>query len=144
MIAIRRKRHTENSMNQQGPKNMDSFWINSFLQVLQYAPLFWVTIYKGKEHYKYRISTNNFHKFQLQKSNNCHEGTVAVITKVSTKNVCFRIPQEKWYVYPAWLFLYIQAIILPVILLCVIAVKILMKKEIKQYLFGISVHSVHA
>jgi hypothetical protein len=29
MIAIRRKRHTENNMNQQGPKNMDSFWINS-------------------------------------------------------------------------------------------------------------------
>ena len=72
--------------------------------------------------------------------------TLTVKTKyvsVLTKNVCFRIPQEKWYIYPAWLFLYIQVIILPVILLCVISIKILMKKEIKRYLFGDSIHKVH-
>ena len=31
MIAIKKKRQTENDINQQGPKNMDSFWLNSVL-----------------------------------------------------------------------------------------------------------------
>ena len=88
--------------------------------------------------------------FQLQKNNSCHNNYLqkyTVITKyvssVLTKNVHFRIPQEKWYIYPAWLFLYTQVIILPVILLSAIAIKILMKKEIKRYLFGNSIHTVN-
>ena len=31
MIAIKKKRHTENYIDQQGPKNLDSFWLNSVL-----------------------------------------------------------------------------------------------------------------
>ena len=31
MIAIKKKAHTENYINQQGPKNLDSFWLNSVL-----------------------------------------------------------------------------------------------------------------
>jgi predicted permease len=31
MIAIKKKRSTENDINQQGPKNLDSFWLNSLL-----------------------------------------------------------------------------------------------------------------
>ena len=31
MIAIQKKRHTENYIDQQGPKNLDSFWLNSVL-----------------------------------------------------------------------------------------------------------------
>ena len=58
------------------------------------------------------------------------------------KNCYFRIPQEKWYIYPAWLFLYIQVIIVPMIMLAAIATKIFMKKEMKQYLFGNSIHPV--
>ena len=54
---------------------------------------------------------------------------------VLIKNVHFRIPQEKWYIYPTWLFLCIQ-VILPVITLSAIATKILMKKEMQRYLFG--------
>ena len=59
------------------------------------------------------------------------------------KNVNFRIPQERWHIYPAWLFLYMQTIIVPVIMLSAIATKIFMKKEMKQYLFGNSIHQVH-
>jgi hypothetical protein len=31
MIAIKKKRHIENNVNQIGPKNLDSFWLNSVL-----------------------------------------------------------------------------------------------------------------
>ena len=31
VIAIKKKHHTENDINQQGPKNLDSFWLNSLL-----------------------------------------------------------------------------------------------------------------
>ena len=57
--------------------------------------------------------------------------------------VHFRIPEEKWYIYPAWLFRYIQVIIVPVIWFSAISTKILMKKEMKRYLFGNSVHPVN-
>ena len=58
-------------------------------------------------------------------------------------NVLFRIPQEKWYIYPMWLLLYMHDIILPVICFSAIATKIMMKKEMKRYLFGNSIHKVH-
>ena len=61
---------------------------------------------------------------------------------VLTVNIHFRIPQENWHNYPAWLLLYIHEIIAPVIALSAIAMKILMKKEMKRYLFGNSVHPV--
>ena len=57
-----------------------------------------------------------------------------------TINICFRIPQENWHKYPAWLLLCIHEIIAPVIALLTIAMKILLKKEIQRYLFGNSVH----
>ena len=41
-----------------------------------------------------------------------------------------------------WLFLYIHDIILPVICFSAIAIKIVMKKEMKRYLFGNSVFPV--
>ena len=44
--------------------------------------------------------------------------------------------------YPTWLFLYMQVIILPTFWLSAMATKILMKKEMKRYLFGNSVHPV--
>ena len=59
------------------------------------------------------------------------------------ENVHFRIPEEKWHIYPTWLIRYIQAIIVPVIALSAISTKILMKKEIKQYLRGNKIHPVH-
>ena len=31
MISIRKNRKIENNVNQNGPKNLDSFWLNSFL-----------------------------------------------------------------------------------------------------------------
>ena len=62
---------------------------------------------------------------------------------VLIKNDHFRIPQENLYIYPTWLFLFIQVIILPVITFSAIATKILMKKEMKRYLFGNQVHPVH-
>jgi hypothetical protein len=31
MISIRKNRKIENNFNQNGPKNLDSFWLNSFL-----------------------------------------------------------------------------------------------------------------
>ena len=34
MIAIKRKYHTEYHINQQGPKNLDNFWLNSILVIL--------------------------------------------------------------------------------------------------------------
>ena len=34
MIAIKKKHHTENYINQQGPKNLDSFWLNSIVAIL--------------------------------------------------------------------------------------------------------------
>ena len=58
------------------------------------------------------------------------------------ENVHFRIPQENWHKYPVWLLLCIHEIIAPVIALSAIAMKILMKKEMKQYLFGNSVHPI--
>ena len=59
------------------------------------------------------------------------------------ENVNFRIPQDEYYMYPTWLFLYIQVIIVPIVWLSAIATKILMKKEMKRYLFGNTVHPVH-
>ena len=41
----------------------------------------------------------------------------------------FRIPQEEYYMYPTWLFLYNQVIVLPIIWLSAMATKILMKKR---------------
>ena len=61
----------------------------------------------------------------------------------SIENVHFRIPEEEWYIYPTWLVRYIQAIIVPLIVLSAISTKILMKKEIKQYLCGNSIYPVH-
>jgi hypothetical protein len=61
-----------------------------------------------------------------------------------TINIHFRTPQENWHKYPAWLLLYIHEIIAPVIALSAIAMKILMKKEMKRYLFGNSVHPVQS
>ena len=61
---------------------------------------------------------------------------------VLIENILFRIPQEKWYIYPAWLFLYIQTIVVPVIILSAIASKIFMKKEIKRYIFCKSIHQI--
>ena len=34
MIAIKKKHHTENKINQQGPKNLDSFWLNAIFAIL--------------------------------------------------------------------------------------------------------------
>ena len=31
MISIRKNRQIENNVNQNGPKNLDSFWLNTFL-----------------------------------------------------------------------------------------------------------------
>ena len=59
------------------------------------------------------------------------------------ENIYFRIPQEKWHIYPAWLFLYVQDIIVPVISLSAITTKILMKKEMERFLFGNNIHPVH-
>jgi hypothetical protein len=59
------------------------------------------------------------------------------------ENVYFRTPEEKWYTYPAWLFLHIQVIIIPVIWFSAVSTKIMMKKEMKRYLFGNSIHPVH-
>ena len=58
------------------------------------------------------------------------------------ENVNFSIPEEKWYTYPAWIFLHIQVIIVPVICFSAISTKILMRKEMKRYFFGNSVHPV--
>ena len=58
------------------------------------------------------------------------------------ENVNFRIPQENWHKYPVWLLLCLHEIIAPVIALSAIAMKILMKKEMNQYLFGNSVHPI--
>ena len=58
------------------------------------------------------------------------------------ENVHFRIPQENWHKYPAWLLLCMHEIIGPVIGLFAIAMKILMKKEMKQFFFGNSVHPI--
>ena len=54
---------------------------------------------------------------------------------VLIKNFNFRIPQEKWHIYPAWLFLFIHDIIEPLVLLAAIATQILMKKEMNRYLW---------
>ena len=59
------------------------------------------------------------------------------------ENIYFRIPQEKWHIYPAWLFLFVQDIIVPVISLSAITTKILIKKEMKRFLFGNNIHPVH-
>ena len=56
------------------------------------------------------------------------------------ENVHFRIPQENWHKYPAWLLLCIHEIIAPVIALFAIAMKILMKKEMKRYLLLVLGH----
>ena len=56
----------------------------------------------------------------------------------------FRIPQENWHKYPAWLLLFIHEIINPVIALLAIAMKILLKKEMRHYLFGNSVYPIQS
>ena len=58
------------------------------------------------------------------------------------ENVYFRIPQENWHKYPVWLLLCIHEIIAPVIALSAIAMKILMKEEMKRYLLGNSVQPI--
>ena len=40
MISIKTKPHAENYINQQGPKNLDSFWLNSLLVCLGIYYLF--------------------------------------------------------------------------------------------------------
>ena len=34
MVAIKKKYHTERYINQQGPKNLDNFWLNLILTIL--------------------------------------------------------------------------------------------------------------
>jgi hypothetical protein len=58
-------------------------------------------------------------------------------------NFHFRISQENWHLYPTWLSIFIHEIIGPAIGLSAIALKILLKKEMKQFLSGNSVHPVH-
>ena len=47
MIAIKRKRSTENDINQQGPKNLDSFWLNSVGASLLIYSLVFTNYLKG-------------------------------------------------------------------------------------------------
>ena len=54
----------------------------------------------------------------------------------------FRISQENWHLYPTWLYIFIHEIIGPAIALSAVALKILLKTEMKQFLFGNSVHPV--
>jgi hypothetical protein len=44
MIAIKKKAQTENYINQQGPKNLDSFWLSSVLTKLLHIFLIIVRI----------------------------------------------------------------------------------------------------
>ena len=57
-------------------------------------------------------------------------------------NFHFRISQENWYLYPTWLYIFIHEIIGPAIALSAVALKILLKTEMKQFLFGNSIHPV--
>ena len=68
---------------------------------------------------------------------------LTIIRKCLIQNVHFRLPKEQWYIYPACLVLNIQKIIVPLIWFSAISTKILMKKEMKRYLFGNSVHPVN-
>ena len=47
MIAIKKKRHTENEINQQGPKNLDSFLLNSVLVITSIYTLVFIHYLKG-------------------------------------------------------------------------------------------------
>ena len=89
------------------------------------------------------LSCNSFHNFcQLHKWVR-NKKRLKEKVSVLINNCYFSIPQEKWYIYPALLVLNIQKIIVPVIWFSAISTKILMKKEMKRYLFGNSIHKVH-
>ena len=47
MIAIKKERSTENYIDQQGPKNLDSFWLNSVGAGLLIYSLVFTTYLKG-------------------------------------------------------------------------------------------------
>ena len=47
MIAIKKKRQTENEINQQGPKNLDSFWLNSVFAIVALYSFVFVQYLKG-------------------------------------------------------------------------------------------------
>jgi hypothetical protein len=47
MIAIKKERSTENYVNQQGPKNLDSFWLNSVGASILIYSLVFITYLKG-------------------------------------------------------------------------------------------------
>ena len=47
MIAIKKKCPTENCINQQGPKNLDSFWLNSIFASLAILSITFVNYING-------------------------------------------------------------------------------------------------
>jgi hypothetical protein len=47
MIAIKMKHQAENDINQQGPKNLDSFWLNSVFAIVAIYSLVFVQYLKG-------------------------------------------------------------------------------------------------
>jgi hypothetical protein len=47
MIAIKKKRHTENEINQHGPKNLDNLALNSVLGILAIYSLFFLRYLRG-------------------------------------------------------------------------------------------------
>jgi hypothetical protein len=47
MIVIKKKRQIENDINQQGPKNLDSFWLNSVFAIVALYSLVFVQYLKG-------------------------------------------------------------------------------------------------
>jgi hypothetical protein len=47
MIAIKKKHHTEDEINQQGPKNLDSFLLNSFIVITAIYTLVFIQYLKG-------------------------------------------------------------------------------------------------
>ena len=47
MIAIKKKHHTENDINQQGPRNLDSFWLNSVFASLAIYSFISIQYLKG-------------------------------------------------------------------------------------------------
>ena len=123
MIAIKLKPHAENDINQHGPKNLDSFWLNSLIVGLAIYFLF-------SKHY-------------LERYRALWIPITGQYVTILIENIYFSIPEEKWYTYPAWLFLHIQVIIIPVIWFSAISTKILMRNEMKRYLFGNRIHPVH-
>ena len=124
MIAIQKKCHTEKDIYQQGPKNLDSFRLNSVSASLVIYYFVLIHHLEGSGALQFKIFKRKY-------------------VRLLIKNFIFRTPQEEYYMYPTWLFLYIQVIVLPIIWLSAMATKILMKKEMKRYFFGNSVHPVH-